>query len=72
MLCYPHGVCLLILLQNLFFALLPSPPPLQTLTCSDSYSATPNFQVPPEVAMNEQDYDGFAVDVWALGVVMFM
>ncbi|CAM9910977.1 unnamed protein product [Ectocarpus fasciculatus] len=28
--------------------------------------------MPPEVAMNEQDYDGFAVDVWALGVVMFI
>ncbi|CAN0372559.1 unnamed protein product [Hapterophycus canaliculatus] len=26
----------------------------------------------PEVAMNEQDYDGFAVDVWAVGVIMFM
>ncbi|CAM9316217.1 unnamed protein product [Ectocarpus sp. 6 AP-2014] len=28
--------------------------------------------MPPEVAMNEEDYNGFAVDVWALGVVMFI
>lgn len=28
--------------------------------------------MPPEVAMNEQEYDGFSVDVWACGVIMFM
>lgn len=26
----------------------------------------------PEVARNDQDYDGFAVDVWAIGIIMFM
>lgn len=28
--------------------------------------------MPPEVAMNAQEYDGFSVDVWACGVIMFM
>eukprot|EP00752_Nemacystus_decipiens_P011246 g9995.t1 len=28
--------------------------------------------MPPEVAMNEQEYDGFSVDVWACGVIMFI
>lgn len=26
----------------------------------------------PEVAMNERAFDGFAVDVWACGVILFM
>ena len=28
--------------------------------------------MPPEVAMEEPEYDGFSVDVWACGVIMFM
>lgn len=26
----------------------------------------------PEVAMNDRAFDGFAVDVWACGVILFM
>lgn len=28
--------------------------------------------MPPEVAQNAPEYDGFSVDVWACGVIMFM
>lgn len=28
--------------------------------------------MPPEVALNENEYDGYMVDVWACGVIMFM
>jgi len=28
--------------------------------------------MPPEVALNEREYDGYMVDMWACGVIMFM
>lgn len=45
---------------------------------SDARSISPTgpfgkkHYMPPEVALNENEYDGYMVDVWACGVIMFM